>query len=829
MDSLRVFLILLFLIPLSTSGQKLLSGKVVDESYQPIPFAKIFVKNDADQRTVTDANGYYEMRLMPGEYFLVLVATGYDTREAYLVINEANIEKDIQLFPTSLMDLESVEVSAKKSNPGREIMLKVIAKRDSLDMWNYPHTTHGYIKATEKIVRKEKKKRKKKEEEENLDPAGLEDPLTERRKEDEELANNMNLAEVSLTRHYGGKGKVKEIRDAYELRGSKRNFLYYTTTVKSNFNFFENYLHLDDLHQTPISSPISGPGILSYKYRLVDKYEESGQKINKIKIIPRNTATTTLEGFIYVIDSIWLVQKVEFTMEKGNLLVYDYFSIMQEFDHPGDTLCLLKKQIMNYGINWGEGNSTCKTISSFDEYNFHPSFDRKFFGMEVAVTGEEAYEKDTSFWSNSRKTELSPEEQVYIKVKDSIRDWHNRKEYRDSIDKIFNKVTALKVLWWGVDHRNRDNGIQWTINSLAGLIRPVYIAGPRVSPGFFYFKKWKDERTFDSYTEVSYGFLNNDIKGSFNSDFRYDPYHFGTISVNLNHDFDAIRSSDAITQIWKRDNFIETTSMGLGHLYEIANGLYFETNFTFTERRSLKDYTFVDTDEFLQNNEPSDFKNYQALIADIELRFTPFQRYMREPKRKVVLGSGWPTFYLIYEKGVPGIFGSDVNHDYIVGAIGQTFKLATLGTSKYFIKSGKFLNTKALFDADEKFQRRSEPIWFSNPLYTFQGLDSTLPTRRIYYEAHFVHHDNSAIINKIPFMKKTRIGLVFATGILYIPEHEWLHYELVGGLERVFKLSRRRLRVGVYGVMSYGNKISPTPTWKVSFSILNNRSLKWNF
>ena len=78
-------------------------------------------------------------------------------------------------------------------------------------------------------------------------------------------------------------------------------------------------------------------------------------------------------------------------------------------------------------------------------------------------------------------------------------------------------------------------------------------------------------------------------------------------------------------------------------------------------------------------------------------------------------------------------------------------------------------------------------------------------------------------------MKKTRIGLVFATGLLYIPEHDWLHYEVVGGLERVFKLSRRRLRVGIYGVMSYGNKIPPTPTWKISFSILNNRSLKWNF
>lgn len=828
MDTGKLFWILLLFLPLSGWGQKLLSGTVIDESYNPIPFAKLYIKNDPEQRTVADANGYYEMRLMPGEYFLVVTATGYDNRETYVVMNDTYITKEIQLFPANLMDLESVEVSAKKSNPGRDIMLKVVARKDTIDMWNHPHTTTGYIKATEKIERKEKKK-KKKDEEDNLDPSGMEDPLAEKRKADEELANNMNLIEVSFTRHYGGKGKVKEIRDAYELRGSKRNLLYYTTTVKSNFNFFENYLHLDDLHQTPVSSPISGPGILSYKYRLMDQYEENGQKIHKIKIIPRNSATTTLEGYVYVIDSVWMVQKIEFTMEKGNLLVYDYFSITQTFENLGDTLCLLTKQELDYGLNWGDGDSKCKTIATFDNYNFEPNFDKKFFGMEVAVTEEEAYEKDTTFWSNSRKTELTVEEQEYIKVQDSIRDYHNRKEYRDSVDKIFNKVTALKILWWGVDHRNRDKGVQWTINSLAGIIRPVYIAGPRVAPGFFYFKKWEDQRTFDSYTELSYGFLNNDIKGSFSGDYRYDPYHFGTASLKFEHNFDVIRGYDAITQIYKRDNFIEVTALTVGNLFELVNGLYLETTFSFAERRSLKDYKFLNVDKVIPNNDPTEFQNYQALIGNFELRYTPFQRYMREPKRKVVLGSRWPTFYLVYEKGIPGLFGSDVNHDYIVGAIGQTFKLATLGTSKYFIKSGKFLNTKALYNADEKYQRRSDPIWFSNPLYSFQGLDSTLPTRKIYYEGHFVHHDNSAIINKIPFMKKTGIGLVMATGILYIPEHDYLHYEILGGLERIFKLSRRRLRVGIYGVMSYGNKIPPTPTWKVSFAILNNRSLRWNF
>jgi len=202
---------------------------------------------------------------------------------------------------------------------------------------------------------------------------------------------------------------------------------------------------------------------------------------------------------------------------------------------------------------------------------------------------------------------------------------------------------------------------------------------------------------------------------------------------------------------------------------------------------------------------------------------------MKEPNRKVVLGSKWPTFYLEYEKGFPKIFGSDVNHDYVAFGILQTFKIGTIGTSSYHLRTGKFINTKSLKNADEKFQRRSDPFWFSNPLYSFQGLDSTLPTRRITYEAHFVHHDNGAILNKLPFMKKTRIGLVFGGGSLYIPEYDWLHYEILAGLERNFKFSKRRLRIGVYGVLSGGNKIQPTPSFKISFAILDNRSMKWNF
>ncbi len=814
-------------------GQYSVSGVISDETGAPIPFAKVFVKNDASLRTLADVNGYYEMRLYQGEYYFVISASGFVTKEGYVTVDESDQTKNFTLIPIRIQDIEDVSVSAKKSNPGREIMLKVVERRDEISPWNYPHIVHGYTKAVEKIDRKEesdkKKKRQQKKKEKAKDPMGIEDPFAMTREANAKLANDMNFVEVDFTRSFGGRNKVKEIRNAYEIRGREENNLYYTTTIKSNFNFFQNLIHLDDLHQTPVSSPISTPGIFSYKYRLVEQYEENGKKINKIQIIPRSIATTTLEGYIYVIDSTWLVQKLELTMEKGNLLIYDYFSIKQEYEHPGDSICILTYQELNYGVKYNKATHTCQTVTTFSEYDFSPDFPPRFFNNELSVTETDAYEKDTSYWNDKRQTTLSEEELRYIYVKDSIEDAHQRVEYLDSIDKVFNKVTFLKVLIWGIDHRNRAKKTQWTINPIAVTIRPIFIAGPRIAPGFFYFKKWENEKTIDGYTEASIGILNADIKALTFWRYRYDPFHFGTVNLSFTHSFDVIRETDAITQIYKRDNFIESTDLTIGHYYELVNGLYLQVDFSMTERRSLEGYKFLNTDDFLPNNDPTDFETYQAFIGEATLSYTPGQKYMREAKRKVVLGSAWPTFYLYYEKGFPNIFGSDVNHDYIALGVEQTFKIGTLGTTSYHLKTGKFLNTTALKSADEKYHRRSDPIWFSNPLYTFQGLDSTLPTRRIYYEAHIVHHDNGAILNKLPFMKKLRIGLVVGAGALYVDEYDWLHYEVLAGIERNFKLTKRRLRIGVYGVLSGGNRIQPTPTWKISFALLDNRNMKWNF
>ncbi|MDH4474508.1 MAG: DUF5686 family protein [Fluviicola sp.] len=815
-----LLLLSLLLIAFAGVAQRKLTGVVTDENNLPIPFADIYVKNNIELRTQTDVNGNYSIQLFEGEYYLIFTAIGYDERESYVTIQFTNEVRDIQLFPSKVSDIEEVEIVTKKSNPGREIMLKVVKQRDRMNQWNYPHSTDVYIKATEKIERKQGK---------NNEQKPSDDPFEEERRKTQLLAGNMNLAEVQATRYYAPQNKVKEIRNAFTQRGDGR-LLYYTTTVKSNFNFFENLMHLDDLHASPVSSPISGPGILSYKYRLEAQYEENGHLIDKIKIIPRSSSTSTLSGYIYIIDSLWLVQKLELTMEKGNLLNYDYFTIEQQFDNVGDTLCVLREQLLTYGVKYKEQTSTCTTLAKFSNYDFNPEYAKKFFSDEVAITSKEAYERDSAFWKEERVVSLTPEEQRFIIVKDSLRDAFNRKEYLDSIDAVFNKVTVWKVLWFGIDHRNRPQRTQWSFNSIAAMARPLYPAGPRVAPGFNFFKKWEDQRTIDSYSELSVGILNGDLKGSSWWRYLYDPFHQGKMYIRGSHEFDAIVPFDAITQVYKRSNFIEVTKLRLGHDYEYFNGFYINAEVEFAERRSLSKYQNLSTfDSLIPNDQFTEFEGYQALLGEITVSYTPKQKYMREPYRKVILGSKWPTIYAYYQRGIPKLFGSDVDHEYAVVGIQQNFQLGTLGTSNYHVKAGKFLSAKNLKDADFKYQRRSTPLWFANPLFSFQDQDSSLPSREYYLEAHFVHHDNGAIINKIPFMKKTGIGLVVGVGALYVHEYRYQHYEVFTGLERSFKFSKRRLRIGIYGVASDGNKINPRTAWKISFAVLDDRNMKWNF
>lgn len=87
-------------------------------------------------------------------------------------------------------------------------------------------------------------------------------------------------------------------------------------------------------------------------------------------------------------------------------------------------------------------------------------------------------------------------------------------------------------------------------------------------------------------------------------------------------------------------------------------------------------------------------------------------------------------------------------------------------------------------------------------------------------------------------MKKTGIQAVAGAGALYLPEHNHYFYsEIYLGMERTFKVLRKRLRIGTYVIFSWANNQLSLPDvdkpqnvqFKISFDVMDERDLKFNF
>ena len=67
-------------------------------------------------------------------------------------------------------------------------------------------------------------------------------------------------------------------------------------------------------------------------------------------------------------------------------------------------------------------------------------------------------------------------------------------------------------------------------------------------------------------------------------------------------------------------------------------------------------------------------------------------------------------------------------------------------------------------------------------------------------------------------------------GFLWIRDHDYRYQEVFAGLERIFKLGkRRRLRLGVYGAAGDSNRHSPRSDFKISFDIIDTWKKDWSF
>ncbi len=839
---LRPFFTFLFLLSIvGFVNAQSATGYVLNKEGEPVPFANIFVKQIQTGTSANFEGKYYLGLPAKGEYDFVISAVGYESLTYNLNIEEEDIIKDFRLEDSNI-ELEEIVVKASKRDPAYAIIQKVIDNKKDYLASIKSFKTNVYVKAKEEIetIEKEGKKQKKEEKDKlvQFDTNGEpEDPFEKAQKEaqaeQDKFLASLNLVEMEVEVNYQFPKKYREERTAYKLYGSKHG-LFIPRFEETDFNFYRNMVQLEGIAETPLISPISRTSIVSYKYKLIESKEENGILVHKIKVIPRKVGNSTCSGHIYINEGIWNINRLDFSFSKGGLKFFDAFRLKQNYEKLADGTWIPTRQEMIYETKQGKSKTfKGNTTLLYSNYQNNFEFPEKFFGSEVVITTKDAYEKDSLYWNNSRPEPLTIEEVKLVQIRDSIEVYHDSPAYKDSMQTLYNKIKPVEVLWDGVGFRNYTKKQELYIGSIPAFLNFEVIGGWRLGPYVSWFRRWENGKILRTSISPNIGLRNKDIQGDFDAWFQYNPHKLASMSLELQRDFASINPYDAFLNQLSVSNYILHDAAEFRHRFEIVNGLFLYTGFSISDRQSianLDSYTFLN--DLIENQpDPIDFNPYQAFISHINLSYTPGQKFMTEPNRKIVLGSKWPTFSIEHKKGWKGILSSDIDFDYLEFGIQQDVTFGAFGNSKYTLISGQFLNTKDLEFIDLKRFRESDPILYSDPLYSFQSLDTALATTNVFFEAHHIHHFNGALINNVPLLKKTRIRTVVGGGFLYVKDSNFRHEEVFLGLERVFKLgARRRLRLGFYGVLANSNISQKTDAnWKISIDVIDTWKKDWSF
>jgi hypothetical protein len=791
-----------------------LTGKVTTSKLEPLAFASVQLK-DAQFGSLTKEDGTYEIKLEGGTYELVVTMIGYKSRVIPLVIRD-NFEQNIILEEDTESSLGEVIIRTRAKDRADEIMHNLVRRKDSIKAAVGPYSGKVYIKAVQQDSGFARRKGSTEESGRTFSESDI---------------LGMAMAEISLQVDHGSGEQVKETRLGVRRTGNHHS-LFYLSVTEGDFNFYDNLIKIS-VSPTPFVSPVSYSGLVAYKFKTLKVQRTGKYRIYTISVKPRQLTNATVEGEITVSDSSWSILHCRFRFPSYHLQEYDFFEVEQDHEFVQNRAWMVTRQQFNYHSRLRKGKLSGQTTARYSDFQFDRSFARRHFGNEISATAAEAYQVDSTFWQTVRTEPLTDKELRYIRYQDSILKVTQSKAYHDSVDKERNTITWKKIGFFGQSFYNREKDRTWYLPPVVSLYQPFAFGGGRINTNVSYHRIFPSRKDLNVYSNLSYGLRNNDINGSVRITRLYNPFNRGMLVLSAGRDFQFIYEGDAWINMIKRNNIYLNNSLGLGHSLEVANGLFLFTDADIAFRRSVSHYKtgkLVDSLLDLDNNQPVAFEPYNAFYGKVRLSYTPAQRYVREPKQKIILGSKWPTFYVEWRKGIPEVMKSKVDFDYLEFGMEQQVNTGLTGVSKYSVRTGSFPNRTDLRLIDYQFVRRGDPLMFSNPQRAFQAMDSTFPVFNRFWEGHLLHEFNGFFLNRIPLLKKLKLREVAGAGFLVAPERNLRYAEVFAGVERAFESPFNpldKIKIGFYVVGSAANQFKNPVLFKIGFTTWDKRRNKW--
>lgn len=747
-----------------------ITGTVTSNQNQPLPVVNIFIENTYTGTTTNNDGNYILDINKTGDYTITFQYLGYKTIKKKVVITKLPFVLDVVLIEEDI-NLDEVVINSDE-NPANAIIRQTIAKRkenlNKLKSFKAEFYSRGLLKMVnvpEKIMGQE--------------VGDLDGAL------DSTRTGIVYLSETISKLEYQSPKPIKETIVASKISGDSNGFSFNNAT-DVEFNFYQNTFELG----SEIVSPIADFAFNYYKYKLVGTfYDDLGNLINKIELLPKRKNDKAFGGFIYIVEDQWSLFGTDVTLtgQQAQIPAVDLFKIKQTFTYYDQekqwvkTTQLFDFEFGIFGFN-GDGRFT----AAYSDYDFNPNFDKKNFTREVLSFQDNANKKDSLYWDAKRPVPLTTVEANDYVRRDSIQLIRESKTYLDSVDQVDNKFKIGDILG-GYSYRDSYNKTYFNISSPISKLGFNTVQGWNGSLTTSYTKRFKDDSPeyFNVSSTINYGESEDRLRATGIINYRFDKKNRAFVSLSggskveqFNPNLTSLDFLNTSYSLWAEKNYLKIYDRNFAQLnysQEVLNGLHVYSDLSYNDRKPLfntTDQTWQPQDDrdYTSNN-PIDptangvasFDAHNIMKFNLNMRINFGQNYMSYPFGKYNLpNSKIPTLYLGYEKGF-GSSNADYNFDQFKAQIYQSLNLGNKGDLTYLAKGGVFNNADniAFVDYHHFNGNQTNTVIDGNYINAFKILPYyALSTNKAYAEIHAEHNFKGYILNKIPLLNKLNFNLV---------------------------------------------------------------------
>ena len=833
-----IFIFCIFLCTISFS--QVLTGKIKDSLGTEIPFVTIRIENSS-YGTNSNSGGFYQLEVKKGKQIVKYSSTGYVSKiDTIEIVNSSTIHNVVLTEITNQID-EVVIIPTTAKERGKEIMKQVIDKRNYFQdlLSQYSCDTYCFSSLekekrdsliTELVIGKEKLN--------IIEWRAKTSYKANTNFKDEFYAFN-DFSDPSKESNFANQnfhndGRLGETVDiAPESNTNSNPYLFVNGIKDAHFSIFDNSIVSPKLTQNPIVSPLAYNAFVYYQFYLEKTFFDSlNQLIYEIRVKPKFDYEALFSGSLFIRDNSWEIVSYDLAINPKALLFFKDIHIICDYQKNGERLIPVRREFI-YTIQENKKDIINGMIRvSHKDYSFDLEGKNTKFWLETATYTQDAFDKDSSYWNEKRPFTLKDFEKNFIHEQDSIIKYHETDEYMRSSDSIRNQFNLLNTLLGGYSHVNSFKKYEFTTLPLIAQFVPFGVGGFRYRFGGSFQKEFKNGKIIYTNPTIDYGFLNKDVKGSFGGAIMYNPLNFSKIGFEVGDTYDYIAGTQNILNVFIPKNRVRNQKMEVNFSREIANGLYLKSTALYSDRRAITNIEYPGWVKIYDTINPQQifaFDRYKILLLTFEFEYHIKSKYMIKKGKKIVYGSPWPTLYLTYKKGVPTLFNSNSNFDYVQFRIQDEIKLKSFGNSQFALDAGTYLQKKELRAIEYKYFRPSDFSFFSNPISSLQLLDTSLRTPNGYIQFNFIHHFNGFFLNKIWGINKLKLEESFGGSFLSIPQSNFSHAEFYVGVERNYRIKKQLFKIGFYFVTSDNNLGKANFHFNFGINPFNNFKNKWEY